>query len=208
MKRLLIYGGTFNPIHRAHLHLAREFQKRINAEKVILIPARVPPHKEALDLASGEDRYQMCCLAAKEESGFEVSNMELIREGPSYTSDTLEQISREYPDCELFFITGEDMFLTLLTWHDPQKILKNATICGAPRSRSGLFRMRAYAQKLRDCGGKTLVEDISYLPISSTMVRKALQEGKNIRPLVPDSVADYIEKHSLYQERKHESYTL
>jgi nicotinate-nucleotide adenylyltransferase len=68
--------------------------------------------------------------------------------------------------------------------------------------------MRAYAEKLKNYGGKTLIEDISYLPISSTMVREALQKGENIRNLVPDSVADYIEKHSLYQERKHESYTL
>ncbi len=198
--KIAVYGGTFNPIHNAHIHLASEFSKREGFDKVILIPANIPPHKRAPELADGRDRLAMCQLAAK-ECGFEVSDIELRREGPSYTADTLAVLHKCYPKDTLYLLTGEDMFLTLLQWRNPSEILKHATICAAPRSHEGMARMQEYAQKLVKLGGQTILEDVAYLPISSTMVRLAVKRGESIGGLVPDPVAEYIHQHHLYEGR-------
>ncbi|MDD3228923.1 MAG: nicotinate-nucleotide adenylyltransferase [Oscillospiraceae bacterium] len=199
MDKLLVYGGTFNPFHYGHLHLASCFEKITAADRVLLVPTRIPPHKEAQNLASAKDRMAMCRLGVQ-GTGWQVSNMEICRCTPSYTADTLEQLAAENPGTELYFVTGEDMFLTLLSWHDPNRILRLATVCAAPRSTSGMGRMLAYADRIHRAGGKTLVRDIRYLPVSSTQVRAAVHAGKGIDRLVPPAVASYIAQNSLYGE--------
>ncbi|XOQ44213.1 MAG: putative nicotinate-nucleotide adenylyltransferase [Clostridium sp.] len=204
MQKIAILGGTFNPIHNGHLHLVRQFSQIIKADRVLLIPTRTPPHKAAPDLAPAQDRLEMCRLAA-EPDGFEVSDMEIRREGPSYTSDTLLELKQKYPDSQLFFITGEDMFLTLGKWHKPEIVYSLATICAAPRSRHGCTALNQYAEKVRKLGAKTMICDIEYLPISSTMVRRAVHRGENLLAYVPKQVADFIYEHHLYLEERHES---
>jgi nicotinate-nucleotide adenylyltransferase len=204
MQKIAILGGTFNPIHNGHLHLVRRFSQMIQADRVLLIPTRIPPHKAAPDLAPAQDRLQMCRLAA-EPDGFEVSDMEIRREGPSYTSDTLLELKQIYPNSELFFITGEDMFLTLEEWHNPELVYSLATICAAPRSRNGCTALNQYAEKVGKKGAKTMICNIDYLPVSSTMVRNAVRRGENLLAYVPRQVADYICKHHLYMEEQNES---
>ncbi|WOC33531.1 MULTISPECIES: nicotinate (nicotinamide) nucleotide adenylyltransferase [Caproicibacterium] len=199
MDKILVYGGTFNPIHNGHLHLAASFEKITGAQRVLLVPTRVPPHKQAKELACEEDRLAMCRLAVK-PFGWRVSDLEIRRESPSYTADTLEQLSALYPKARLYFLTGEDMFMTLLSWYDPIRILRSATICAAPRSTSGLAQMLAYAVKIRQAGGEALVRDVSYLPVSSTQVRRAVREKQTVHTLVPPAVESYIAQHSLYGE--------
>lgn len=199
MQKLAVFGGTFNPVHNGHLHLVRQFAHRIGADRVLLIPTRIPPHKAVQDLASARDRLEMCRLAVKQD-GFEVSAIEIERDGPSYTSDTLFAVKRENPDSELFFITGEDMFLTLEEWHEPEKIYSLATVCAAPRSGRGCKALNEYAQRVGKAGAKTMICDIEFLPISSTMVRKAVRGKKDLSVYVPASVADYIYRHHLYSE--------
>ena len=201
MQKIAILGGTFNPIHNGHIHLAKQFAERINADKVLLIPTFKPPHKTVKDFASNNDRLQMCRLAAK-ETNFEVSDIEFRRKGISYTSDTLKELKKEYPNSEFYFISGEDMFLTLKKWHEPNTIFKLAVVCAAPRSNDGMQPLLNYAGELEKIGAKSLIEDIKYLPISSTMVRNAVKNGKDIEKLVPMKVADYIAKNNLYLERK------
>lgn len=201
--KLAVYGGTFNPVHYGHLHLIRCFRQMIGADRVLLVPTGNPPHKCAPDLAPGEDRLAMLRLAA-EDGRFEVSSLEIRRKGLSYTSDTLREIRSANPDAELFFLTGEDMFLTLADWHEPQTIFSLATVCAAPRSRDGLAPLEQYAEKVRRMGAKILICDIDYLPISSTQVRQAVRRGRNIAEYVPPRVADYILKHHLYSEAKNE----
>ena len=198
--KIAVYGGTFNPIHNAHIHLASEFSRRVGFDKVILIPANIPPHKRVGDLADGADRLAMCRLAAQEH-GFEVSDIELRRQGPSYTADTLEELHRVYPEDTLYLITGEDMFLTLLQWRRPLDIMKLAVICAAPRSSEGMPRLAAYAQELEKQGGRTVLENVEYLPVSSTMVRGAVKRRESIGGLVPAAVAEYIHQHHLYEGR-------
>lgn len=203
MQKIAIFGGTFNPVHNGHIHLAKQFAQMLNAEKVLLIPSHVPPHKQAKDLASAKDRLEMCRLAA-EDTLFEVSDIEIKRQGLSYTSDTLRELKQTYPDSELYLITGEDMFLTLESWHEAQAIYKLATLCAAPRSETGLQRLVDYAETLQRDGAKTVVKNIKYLPISSTMVRNAVKNGTSITGLVPPVIADYIFENNLYLEQENE----
>ena len=206
MNRIAIFGGTFNPIHNGHLHIAQQFQKQLRAQRVLFIPTFVPPHKRAPDLAPAEDRLEMCRLAC-EGTPFEVSDLEIRRGGPSYTAPDvrtevetalMQTIRREYPDAELCFLTGEDMFLTLETWYKPDVIYSLATICAAPRSTDGLEKLRAYAEKLARHGAKVILQNIDYLPVSSTMVREAVRQNRAIDALVPAEVARYIRENGLY----------
>lgn len=199
MQKIAIYGGTFNPIHNGHLHLARQFARLLGLDRILLVPARVPPHKEAPDLAAAEDRLAMCRLAAQDPVFF-VSDAELRREGPSYTSDTLVQLKKENPDSELYLLMGEDMFLTVQDWHRPEILYSLSTLCAAPRSTDGLRRLSGHARALERSGAKTELCNIEYLPISSTMVRRAVKTGQSIAGLVPPEVETYILSRRLYLE--------
>lgn len=196
--KIIIFGGTFNPIHNGHIHLAECFADILKADRVILIPTNVPPHKRAPDLADAEDRLAMCRLAAESDKRFSVSDIEIARGGQSYTSETLAELHRQYPEAELYLITGEDMFLTLEEWHDPQVIYQLATICAVPRSPKGTGALLEYAKKIEQNGAKTRIEDIPYYPISSTMIREAVKAGKSISSLVPAAVERYIREKKLY----------
>lgn len=197
-KKIIIFGGTFNPIHCGHIHLAECFADVLNADRVMLIPTNVPPHKRAPDLADAEDRLAMCRLAAETDKRFCVSDIEIARGGQSYTSDTLAELHKMYPDAQLFLVTGEDMFVTLEQWHDPQVIYQLATICAAPRNHEGTESLLRYSKMLEQKGARTRIENIAYLPISSTMVRDAIKAGISISSLVPATVEHYIRKNKLY----------
>lgn len=197
-KKIIILGGTFNPIHCGHIHLAECFADILDADRVMLVPTNVPPHKRAPDLADAEDRLAMCRLAAEADKRFCVSDIEIVRGGQSYTSETLTELHRQYPSAQLFLVTGEDMFVTLEQWHDPQVIYQLATICAAPRSFEGTEKLLRYSTKIERNGAKTQIENITYLPISSTMVRDAVKAGKSISSLVPAAVEYYIRKKKLY----------
>ncbi|NLG93392.1 MAG: nicotinate (nicotinamide) nucleotide adenylyltransferase [Clostridiales bacterium] len=201
MQKIAVLGGTFNPIHNGHLHIARQYAQRLGVDRVLLIPTYQPPHKQAPNLAPAEDRLQMCRLAAEESKVFEACGMEICRQGKSYTSDTLRELKALYPDSELYLITGEDMFLTFEQWHEPETIFQLAVLCAAPRSPNGLAPLLRYARRLEQKGAKTVIQNIEYLPISSTMVRDAVKNGQSIAGLVPPLVAEYITKNKLYLER-------
>ena len=200
MPKIAIIGGTFNPIHNGHIHLAKRFAEILHADSVLFIPTNVPPHKKAFDLASAEDRLAMCRLAVESESLLQVSDMEIRRGGPSYTSETLLQLRAADPDAQLFLITGEDMFVTLEQWHDPETIYQFATVCAAPRSREGMAALRRYAEDIGRKGARTRIENIKYLPVSSTQVRETVKAGRSIASLVPAPVERYIRENHLYIE--------
>lgn len=200
MQKIAIFGGTFNPIHNGHVHLGKEFAKILNADKVLVIPTSVPPHKRARNLASASDRLAMCRLAVEGNSLFEVSDLEIRRGGPSYTADTLRGLKILYPDSELFLITGEDMFVTLDKWYEPEIIFSLATVCAAPRSGKGSSALLKCSERLKSEGARTRIENIEYLPISSTLIRRAVKEGQSISAFVPAAVERYIHVHHLYLE--------
>lgn len=194
-------GGTFNPIHNGHLWLVQEFSRRLALDTVVLIPTKQPTHKQALELAGAGHRLAMCRLAA-EPLGCRVSDVEIRRASDSYTVFTLRQLRREFPRDRLYLLMGEDMFLTLTQWKEPQEIFSMATLCVSPRSSqiAGMERLRRYAGELREWGADSLVLDIPHLPVSSTEIRRAIRQGNGLERLVPPAVADYIVQHALYQE--------
>ncbi len=196
-----IYGGTFNPIHRGHLHLLTEFTRRLSLDRVLLIPTRVPPHKEAPDLASGEDRLQMCRLAVEGISHLQISEIEMRREGKSYTAETLEELHDLFPKDRFYLLMGEDMFLTVEHWYRPETIFALSAVCATPRSLHGMGKLQMKKEEYQErYGARCYLEDIPYLPVSSTQVREWVQEGKDITPLVPDNVAAYIQEHGIYRK--------
>lgn len=196
-----VYGGTFNPIHLGHLHVLEEFTQRLHLDEVLLIPTGTPPHKAAPHLASSAHRLAMCELAVADcRVPVTVSHMETDREGKSYTSDTLQELHETHPLDTLFFFMGEDMFLTLHNWVRPQVICDCATLCAAPRSEDGLFRLTEQKKRLEELfSASCVIEQISYLPISSTEIRERTQRGESLSELVPESVEHYIYEHGLYQ---------
>ena len=195
-----IYGGTFNPIHKGHLHIVEAFRKGLGLDRVLLIPTRVPPHKAAPDLASPQDRFAMCQLAIQGQPWLELSDMEMRREGKSYTAETLEELSALYPQDQFYLLMGEDMFLTLGRWYRPETIFSLASVCTTPRSPDGLDALR---QKALEYTGqfqaRCFLEHIPYLPISSTQVRQAVARGEDISGLVPQAVATYMKERGLYR---------
>lgn len=198
MRKTGIYGGTFNPIHKAHLHILTEFYHRLGLDRVLVIPTRIPPHKQAEDLASAEDRLEMCRLAVEGlPIHAEISDIEIRRREKSYTADTLQELKNLYPGDELYLLMGEDMFLTVQDWFLPEVIFQNAVICASPRSQDGLQTLRKHGERLSQQYPmfRYIIEDIPYLPLSSTEVRES---GRSLRDEVPEKVAEYIETHGLY----------
>lgn len=196
-----IYGGTFNPIHKGHIHLLKEFSKRLHLDRVLLIPTRVPPHKAAPDLASGEDRLQMCRLAVGEVPNLQISDIEMRREGKSFTAETLEELHALYPQDQLYLLMGEDMFLTVEHWYRPETIFFLATVCATPRSLHGMGKLQAKMEEYQErYGARCVLEDIPYLSISSTQVRQWVSQGRDVTPLVPEKVAAYIQEQGIYRK--------
>lgn len=197
--KLGIYGGTFNPVHLGHIHLLREVRRLTDMDKILVMPDRVPPHKAASDLASGQVRAQMLRLAVRDIDGAEVSMLELDKEGKSYTYLTLRELKQLYPDDTLYLIMGADMLLTFREWRNWEEILSNAHLIAAARDDGEYEALKKAAAEL----GNADVLKIEPLPMSSTDVREAVKAGQPIDGMVPAEVARYIVEHGLYrQDRK------
>ena len=201
-----IYGGTFDPLHWGHITAARAAMEQLGLDKLVLIPDRVPPHKALPEgSASPEQRLEMAALATAElGKRAEVSDRELRRSGPSYTSDTLAELRREHPEDTLWLLMGSDMFLSLQTWHTPEEIMALARI--APFSREAADESAAFAaQKARlerEYGAQIqIVQNPEVRELSSTEVRAALAAGRG-SDLLPPAVYGYVLREHLYGTHK------
>lgn len=194
-----ILGGTFNPIHNSHLYLAEAFREALGLDKLLLIPTNTPPHKSARGLAPAADRLAMCRLAAEGRAYLEVSDYEAGRGEPSYTYRTLEYLRSVYPGDTLYFLMGADMFLTILEWRNPERIIGSAVLCAAARQPGELPALEAQQKRLEPLGARCRVLTLPPKPLSSTQVREAVMAGKSIANMVPAAVADYIKTHGLYK---------
>lgn len=199
MKKLAMFGGTFDPIHNGHISLAVHTAEQLSLDEVLLIPTNIPPHKQ-MHAAAGAYRLAMCRLAAKGYPRLTVSDRELRRKGPSYTVDTLRELHAEYPDAELFLIMGSDMFFTLEQWRESEEIMRLAAICTAAREYGDLARLRMHAEHLKAAYGACCrVLDIEVLEMSSTQIRRKLRNGEDLSAILPAGVLEYIREHHLYQ---------
>ncbi|MDY6793686.1 MAG: nicotinate-nucleotide adenylyltransferase [Actinomycetota bacterium] len=202
-KRIGVMGGTFDPIHHGHMVTAEEAWKQFGLDQVLFVPSGHPPHKEERKSLDAEQRYLMAVIATATNPHFIVSRMEIERPGPSYTIDTVEQLHHKYGrNTDVFFITGADAILEILTWKEPERILEECTFIAATRPGYDLARLEdslPEAEKTRHASDpKVLVMEIPALAISSTDIRRRVSEGRPIRYLVPEGVAEFIEKNGLY----------
>jgi nicotinate-nucleotide adenylyltransferase len=198
--RVGVFGGAFNPPHLGHLVCAQEVLLKLELERVLWVPVGEPPHRELDDDPGAEARLDMVQLAIAGDERFAVSRVEVDREGPSYTSDTLELLRREAPGDEFFLILGGDQAAALPTWHEPEKVLERATVAavervGWSRSALGIKLARLHgAERVRHV-------DMPVIQVSSTGLRRRVREGRPIRYLVPPEVEEYIGARELYREK-------
>ncbi len=198
-----ILGGTFNPLHMGHILLARGAAEQCGLEKVLLIPTNVPPHKAAPELAEARHRLNFCRIAAEEDPLFEACDIELERQGRSYTADTLEQLTALYPGKGLALIMGGDMFLTLEQWMRWREILRLATICSTVR-RGFEGDYDGCRARLEREGARVVPLRIELPEISSTEMRAKLRRGEDVSGLIPSGVAEYIYRNGLYIDNGNE----
>lgn len=211
MARTAVFGGSFNPVHLGHLLMADDMLERLRLDRVVFVPAAAPPHKPASLLAPAEHRYEMVRLAVGGHPGFEVSDVELHRRGPSFTVDTLEALAGGGD--ELFLLVGSETFLDLLSWRQPRRIVELARLVVVPRTGSAFDVEGAAAQKvLREIGAErftgpddpvtpdtVVVVHASSQPISSSDLRARVRDGRSLAYRVPEAVLAYIHRHGLYR---------
>ena len=201
-KRIGILGGTFNPIHTGHLIMAEEVCKNHHLSKIIFIPTYIPPHKYVNDLVDAHHRYQMIKAAISGISKFEVSDLEIVREGKSYTIDTIQEILSHYgEDSEIYLIMGADSLNELELWKNIKKL---AQFCHFVIVNRPGFKTEASDRLVEIIGSDNILDierlkvDISPVDISSTNIRKRVNDGVQIKGLVPECVEAYIKEHNLY----------
>ena len=192
-------GGTFDPIHHGHLVAASEVQAWFHLDEVVFVPTGDPWQKSDRDVSPAEHRYLMTVIATAANPHFTVSRVDIDRDGPTYTVDTLRDLRAEMPNADLFFITGADALAEIFTWREPEELFELATFVGCTRpgysmdpttlDQSGLGSIPA--------DRVTLIE-IPALAISSTDCRERKKRGQPVWYLVPDGVVQYIAKHHLY----------
>jgi nicotinate-nucleotide adenylyltransferase len=196
-RRVGVMGGTFDPIHHGHLVAAEEARWQFRLDRVVFVPTGQPWQKAA-GVSDAEDRYLMTVIATASNPAFSVSRLEIDSPGPTYTVDTLRRLRAELdPDVRLFFVTGADAVLQILTWKDPDEVLALAELIAATRPGHDLADL---AEKVPAAAGRVHPMRIPALAISSTEIRARVAAGAPIQYLVPEGVARYIEKRGLYRE--------
>ena len=199
MARVGILGGTFNPPHLAHLVCASEAASQLRLDRVLLTPVAQAPHKEAPYDPGPQERLELCRLAVAGDERFEVCDLEVRRGGSSFTVDTLRELHAQTPEDDLTFIVGGDTALGLPSWREPEAVLGLATLAVAERSGAGRGDV---AERLRASfpdAPSPVFFDMPRLDISSSQIRRHVAEGRSIRYLVPDPVAERIARGRLYR---------
>ncbi len=198
--RLGIFGGSFDPVHYGHLILAEQCREQCELDEVWFVPARQPPHKTARHLSPEKARLEMLELATAGHEAFRVSDIELRREGLSYTVDTLQQLHEEGPQRELFFLIGGDSLFDLPHWREPDRIAELATIVAVNRAGRRLPERSELEQLLGpSLAARIKLVTMPAVDLSSTDIRARVQQGRSIRYLVPRAVEQYILEHGLYR---------
>jgi len=190
-----IMGGTFDPIHLGHLRAAENAREGLSLDEVRFLPAQIPPHRAA-PASSARDRYAMVALATALNPRFLADDLELRREGPSYTVDTIARVRDERPGDEVVLIVGSDTYPELSTWKDHDRLFRMCTVAVASRPDDG--------RPGRAVPDEPLPDGVRHVPgpglaVSATDIRRRVKEGLSVRYLVPETVADYIAKRGLYR---------
>lgn len=200
MKKTGIMGGTFNPIHMGHLIIAEKAREQFHLDEVLFMPCGTPYTKNSDDILPKDIRTEMTRLAIEDNPFFDISTIEVDKEGSTYTYETLEQLRSDNPNTEYYFILGADSLWKIEGWREPEKIFANCHILAAVRDGKSASEMETQAAYLKDkFGASIFLLNSSNIEISSTMIRDMVKEGSSIRYFVPEAVYDYIIKNKLYR---------
>ncbi|WP_423230622.1 nicotinate-nucleotide adenylyltransferase [Clostridium homopropionicum] len=200
MKRKGIFGGTFDPIHNGHLHIAYEALYRLKLDMIIFMPSGKPPHKTNKIITDPKIRIELVKAAIDKENKFTISSYEIEKLGLSYTYETLEYYKALEPDTEWYFITGTDCLMDIRTWKNIDRIFKSCKF--VVFNRSGYFKKKVIEQKNnieKEYGTSIIYLDIPVIDISSTEIRNKIKESKEISYLVPKKVEYILNEMKLYK---------
>ena len=198
--RLGILGGTFDPPHVGHLAVAQDAWARLPLDRVLFVPAAVPPHKVGAVCTPPALRLEMVRAAIAGDDRFDASDIELHRDGPSYTVDTLRELTKRQQDAELFLLLGADQFRELGTWRDPAAIARMATLVLVPRGDDDPEGTLALARESLPSDARLAVLNATRVDVSSSEIRRRCAAGEPVRYLVPNDVLRVIEREGLYEE--------
>jgi nicotinate-nucleotide adenylyltransferase len=198
-----IMGGTFDPIHYGHLVIAEGARVQYHLEEIIFVPSGTPPHKTGRGITNPEHRFQMTQLAVKDNPYFSVSRLEIDRPGPSYAVDTIRALRGIYSErTRLYFITGADAILEILSWKDVGSLISMCHLVAATRPGYSLSGLEDIVGKIRNLHHRDFsvhTMEVPALMISSTDIRNRVLNGRPIKYLLPDAVEKYIYEHNLYR---------
>jgi nicotinate-nucleotide adenylyltransferase len=193
-----VLGSAFNPPHLGHLALAQEAAWQLGLDEVVLVPTGEAPHKRIADDPGRRVRLEMTRLAAADDSRFSVSPLEVDREGPSYTYETLEALAAERDQVEMVFVMGADAALGLESWRRPERVAELASLAVAGRAGVSASDVGSVMRSL-GCEGRATMLEMPPFGVSSSAVRERARQGRPLRYLVPDSVADFIDEEGIYR---------
>jgi nicotinate-nucleotide adenylyltransferase len=193
-----VLGSAFNPPHLGHLALAQEALWQLGLDEVILVPTGEAPHKRIAEEPGREARMEMTCLAAAEDQRFSVSALEVEREGPSYTYETLEALAKDRADTQLVFVMGADAAVGLESWRNPERVVELASLAVARRAGVSEADVAAVMRSL-GCEERATMLEMPQFGVSSSAVRERAKQGRPLRYLVPNSVARFIEEKEIYR---------
>ena len=203
MKKTGLLGGTFNPIHKQHLHLAECAFRQLKLDEILMIPSGVSYLKAGTDVLSSDIRYEMCALAVSDIPYITLSDIEIKRPGNSYTFETLTELKKMYPTDKFYLLVGTDTFFALDTWKEPEIIFKSCTLAVALRKDDQNINEKSLSEKTEEYRKRfnaiteTLTLKVS--DMSSSVIREKAAKGVDLSPYVPERVAEYIKKNGLYR---------
>jgi nicotinate-nucleotide adenylyltransferase len=202
MKKIGIFGGTFDPIHQGHLIVAEQVAQTLGFEHVIFVPGGIPPHKPASSIkASAENRFDMVEAAIQDNEKFSIDRVEIDAGEPMYSVDTVPLVKKRHEGDEWFFIAGADEVSDLLSWKDPDKLLDEAAMVAAARPGYDISSLDHLAEALENFD-RIITVECTLVDISASGIRRMLSEGKTIQYLVPDVVYRIVYERGLYDAQK------
>jgi nicotinate-nucleotide adenylyltransferase len=204
-RRLGILGGTFDPVHSGHLAIAAAAREQLGLERILFVPAGQPWRKDR-EITPAEHRVAMVRLAIAREPAYELSLVEIEREGPSYMVDTLEELQRSFPAAELALILGEDALADLPNWKEARRILDLAVLAIAPRQGRRLSKDESW-RALPGISGRMEWLEMEPVAVSSTSIRAHIHRGSPVEGMAPPAVEEYFRKHRLYSRSRKQLHT-
>lgn len=198
MKKIIIFGGTFNPVHKGHRQMLDALSSLENVEKIYIIPTKIPPHKESDFLADEQQRLHMCKLLASHYDRVEVCDIELQRAGKSYTVDTLRAFKERFPECSLYITIGGDSVVSFTKWRNYKEIIDNAGLICFSRGDVSSQEYTSALNELKGIGANVTLLTDPIDNISSTMIRNALKSSDTVKQYLDSDIYNYIIENRIY----------